>query len=106
MMAKDEMSVPGLVMNAFSPVSDHSPLPRSVARVLKPAVSLPASGSVPAMEQIFRPDDDVWQPGALLLLGAEARDGETGRHGHHGRDRERLIGAGHLLDGEHRVEDA
>ena len=48
------MSVPQLVMNAFSPVMTHSPPCRS-ARVLKPAVHEPAWGSVPAPAAIAVP---------------------------------------------------
>jgi len=48
------MSVPPLVIKAFSPLS-RQPLPRWLARVVNALVSEPAFGSVPAMPQIFRP---------------------------------------------------
>ena len=48
------MSVPPLVMKAFSPLSIQ-PLPRGLARVVNALVSEPAFGSVPAIPQIFRP---------------------------------------------------
>ena len=50
-----EMSVPALVMKAFSPLITQRSSPARRERVLKPAVSLPASGSVPAIAHIFWP---------------------------------------------------
>jgi len=52
MIRNELMSVPPLVMKAFSPLS-RQPLPRWLARVVNALVSEPAFGSVPAMPQIF-----------------------------------------------------
>ena len=99
------MSVPPLVMKAFSPLS-RQPLPRWLARVVNALVSEPAFGSVPAMPQIFRP---ATMSGSYFLANsgvAEAPECQSGGDAHHDADGKRLIGARQLLERDHHVEHA
>ena len=92
-----------LVMNVFEPLITYSS-PSLTARVLIPATSEPASGSVIPRQRIFLPLIAGHDPLLLLLLGAEREDR---RHRHVGLDREphrqaAAVGVAHLL-GEHQA---
>ena len=71
--------------------------PSRTARVLMPATSDPASGSVIPRQRIFSPAIAGRDPRALLLLAAE---GEDRRHRHVG-----LHGHGHRQAAGLRVDD-
>ena len=73
-----------LVMNVFEPLITYSS-PSLTARVLIPATSEPASGSVIPRQRISLPLIAGHDPLLLLLLGAEREDR---RHRHVGLDRE------------------
>ena len=79
--------------------------PSRTARVLMPATSEPASGSVIPRQRIFSPWIAGHDPLLLLLLGAEREDR---RHRHVGLDRDAhrqaaAVRVRHLL-GEHERE--
>ena len=73
------MSVPPLVMKAFSPLS-LQPLPRGLARVVNALVSEPAFGSVPAMPRRYFPANSASpkrasvSPEATLTMTLTASD--------------------------------
>ena len=105
-VTKAVISVPELVMNAFSPLITHSPAASSSTAVVRvPPASLPASGSVRPKPPSVRPAHRSGSQRLLLLLGAEAvdrvgaeADARLERDGH------RVVDPGQLLDGdaEHR----
>jgi hypothetical protein len=100
------MSVPGLVMYAFSPSIDQRPSGNARARVVDPAVSEPACGSVPASEQIFLPATTSGNQSRFSFLAREARKGEAGGRVDHCGDGQRLVDPCDLLDRQHEVERA
>ena len=101
------ISVPELVMKAFSPFDPPTPPPRRRApRVVRvPPASLPGLGLGEAEAAQGAPHAEVGKPRLLLLLGAEAVDRVGAQpHARLEGDGHRVINPGQLLDGdaEHR----
>ena len=91
------------------PVHDVLPLPLRTALVAVANVSLPASGSVSAMQKSCGAVGDPREQALLELLGAVAADrlaAEYGRRHEQLRERRPTAAATRGLDDEHRVEKA
>ena len=70
-VTSDVIEEPELVMNCLLPLTTHSPDAASTSALVRVApASEPAPGSVRPKAASRCPDDQVRQPGALLLVGA------------------------------------